>query len=495
MLVVDCIDGVRLQTENLLSQVYRERVLSVLTINKIDICFGELQVDGEEAYKSFQKVIGVISFLTRTPDSGQTKTQGLGHANRVINLCIESEKELLWPILTEFDVTLSEAEKEFMGIELMDRVMKKWLPAANALLDMVTFHLPSPHVAQIYRGDKLYTLSKTAILMPSYCIRIQDDLSTGQQRLLGIWACVFSKDYNEYENQDLGDCPEDPYLHGEKQEVVEYVPYGNIVALVGLDQFITKTAMLTSESDSWVYPIRAMRFSLYPVVRVTVECKVNEDLPKLSEALNHFAKADPAIICTVEESGIHVVTTVGDKHLEMCLNNLRNDFLNGTEVIVSEPFVAYCETVSSESSHTVISMYLNTQNRLHMEALPLDISIVGAIEDGQIVTLVNPEDCKNILCEECGWYKRDIEKIWFLGPDASAPNMIVGKCNVDNHVKICIVGGFCLAVKHGALAGEAIWGVRFDLTDVVYSRAHGLDGRPSLAQCVVHASVTSQKLQ
>ncbi|KAL4568326.1 hypothetical protein LXL04_023935 [Taraxacum kok-saghyz] len=364
MLVVDCIDGVRLQTESLLSQVYRERVVPVLTINKIDICFGELQVDGEKAYKSFQKVIASVNdnIVSRQdpllgdrrvyPEiggvafssglySGQTKTQGLGHANvdsfflcydrikRVINLCIESEKELLWPILTKFDVTLSEAEKEFMGIELIDRVMKKWLPAANALLDMLskTATNDSPLIAYVSK---------------MICPR-------GNKGFLAFGHV---------------DCPEDPYLHGEKQEVVEYVPCGNIVAL---DQFITKTTMLTSES--WVYPVVRVRIFAY-----------------------------------------------GYKHV---------------------------------SEHT---------KRLHIEALPLDISVVGAIEDGQIVTPVNPEDCKNILCEECGWYKRDIEKIRCLGPDASAPNMIVGKCNVDNHVKICIVGGFRLAVKHGALAAEAMWG-------------------------------------
>jgi elongation factor 2 len=35
---------------------------------------------------------------------------------------------------------------------------------------------------------------------------------------------------------------------GRKQEAVESVPCGNTVALVGLDQFITKTATLTNES-------------------------------------------------------------------------------------------------------------------------------------------------------------------------------------------------------------------------------------------------------
>jgi translation elongation factor EF-G len=36
---------------------------------------------------------------------------------------------------------------------------------------------------------------------------------------------------------------------GRKQEAVESVPCGNTVALVGLDQFITKTATLTNEGN------------------------------------------------------------------------------------------------------------------------------------------------------------------------------------------------------------------------------------------------------
>nr|GEX34756.1 elongation factor 2 [Tanacetum cinerariifolium] len=68
---------------------------------------------------------------------------------------------------------------------------------------------------------------------------------------------------------------------GKKQETVEDVPCGNTVALVGLDQFITKNATLTSEKEVDAHPIRAMKFSVSPVVRVAVQCKVAADLPKL----------------------------------------------------------------------------------------------------------------------------------------------------------------------------------------------------------------------
>jgi elongation factor 2 len=38
------------------------------------------------------------------------------------------------------------------------------------------------------------------------------------------------------------------------------------VAIVGLDQFITKNATLTGETEVDAHPIRAMKFSVSPVV-------------------------------------------------------------------------------------------------------------------------------------------------------------------------------------------------------------------------------------
>lgn len=43
-----------------------------------------------------------------------------------------------------------------MGKPLMKRVMQTWLPAHEALLEMMIFHLPSPAHAQKYRVDVLY---------------------------------------------------------------------------------------------------------------------------------------------------------------------------------------------------------------------------------------------------------------------------------------------------------------------------------------------------
>ena len=68
---------------------------------------------------------------------------------------------------------------------------------------------------------------------------------------------------------------------------------GNTVAMVGLDQFITKNATLTNEKCEDAHPIKAMKFSVSPVVRVAVEPKTASDLPKLVEGARPLACTNP----------------------------------------------------------------------------------------------------------------------------------------------------------------------------------------------------------
>lgn len=46
--------------------------------------------------------------------------------------------------------------QDLVGKPLLKRVMQKWLPAAEAVLEMIVVHLPSPPQAQKYRVENLY---------------------------------------------------------------------------------------------------------------------------------------------------------------------------------------------------------------------------------------------------------------------------------------------------------------------------------------------------
>jgi elongation factor 2 len=127
---------------------------------------------------------------------------------------------------------------------------------------------------RVFSG-KISTGMKVRIMGPNYVPGQKKDLYVKNVQRTAIWM-------------------------GKKQESVEDVPCGNTVAMVGLDQFITKNATLTNEKEADACPIKAMNFSVSPVVRVAVQCKVASDLPKLVEGFKRLAKSDPMVLCTVE---------------------------------------------------------------------------------------------------------------------------------------------------------------------------------------------------
>lgn len=57
LVVIDCIEGVCVQTETVLRQSMQEKIRPVLMVNKVDRAILELMLDGEAIYKNFDRVI------------------------------------------------------------------------------------------------------------------------------------------------------------------------------------------------------------------------------------------------------------------------------------------------------------------------------------------------------------------------------------------------------------------------------------------------------
>lgn len=109
-----------------------------------------------------------------------------------------------------------------------------------------------------------------------------------------------------------------------------------------------------------------------PVVSVAVNCNAASDLPRLVEGLKRLAKSDPMVVCTISETGEHVIGAAGEFHLETSVKDLKNGFTNGVEISVSDPIVSFKETLLEKSCHTVMSKSPNKHNRLYMEARPIE---------------------------------------------------------------------------------------------------------------------------
>merc|ERR1712058_90367 len=116
-------------------------------------------------------------------------------------------------------------------------------------------------------------------------------------------------------------------MMGGRVEAIEDVPAGNICGLVGVDQFLVKTGTITTFKEA--HNLKVMKFSVSPVVRVAVEPKNAQDLPKLVEGLKRLSKSDPLVQCSTDKSGQHIIAGAGELHLEICLKDLKEEYMKG----------------------------------------------------------------------------------------------------------------------------------------------------------------------
>merc|ERR1712232_1269392 len=310
-------------------------------------------------------------------------------------------------MLKAIGVEMKGDEKEYTGKQLLKRVMQKWLPAGDTVLEMIVLHLPSPVKAQSYRVDGLYEgpmddQTATAIRNcdtsdgAPMCMYISKMIPTSDKGRFYAFGRVFSgkiatgqkvrilgPNYVPGKKTDLWvkNIQRTVIMMGKYTEQVADVPAGNTCALVGVDQYLLKSGTIVTADDA--HTVKTMKFSVSPVVRCAVEPKNSADLPKLVEGMKRLAKSDPMVLCYTEESGEHIIAASGELHLEICLQDLQNDFM-GTEVKVSDPVVSFRETCQGSSSQTCLAKSANKHNRLFVEAESLTPELCVAIDDGDI---------------------------------------------------------------------------------------------------------------
>merc|ERR1712159_551668 len=520
LVVMDCVEGVCVQTETVLRQALQERVKPVCMINKVDRVILELQCDLEDTYLNFVKILESANVIIATyndeklgdcqvfPDAGTvafgsglqswaftlnhfahlyaskfktdpqklvkkmwgnnffdnktgkwSKKEGGGVRGfnkfvlepifKMFNLIMNGHKEKYTKLINMVNVNLTSDEKDLEGKPLVKTVMRKWLPAAEALMEMIVLHLPSPAKAQKYRTETLYegpidddcaksmmACDQKGALMVyvSKMVPTPDNsrfvafgrvfsglIKTGQK------ARIMGPNYVPGQKSDL-------YVKGiqrvmlmmaGKTESIDDVPCGNTVGIVGIDQFILKTGTITDTDHTEAHNIKVMKYSVSPVVQQSVRPKNAADLPKLVEGLKRLSKSDPIVQCSTSESGEHIVAGAGELHLEICLKDLEEDFMKGTPIVKGDPVVAFRETVQEESDRMCLSKSPNKHNRLFMRAQSLTEELSQAIDNGVIKSTQDAKERGRMLADDFGWDVNFARKIWCFGPDTTGPNVFV----------------------------------------------------------------------
>ncbi|KAA6370365.1 MAG: putative Elongation factor 2, partial [Streblomastix strix] len=409
---------------------------------------------------------------------------------QVLNAIMTNDRDKLGKIMKQMDIHITPEQETFTDKHLLKAVMQNWVPASDALLETIIVHLPSPVVSQRYRVENLYTGPMDDQLAVAIrdcnpegplCVYISKMVPADKTRFYAFGR-VFSGTvrtgmkvrmqgpnfiHGKKEDLYIKNIQRCVLYMGRKFEPVEDVPVGNTVCLVGVDQYLTKSGTITDFDDA--HNIATMKFSVSPVVRVAVEPKNMQDLPKLVEGLKRLSKSDPLCVISTSDSGEHVIAGAGELHLEICLKDLQDDFMGGTQVKVSDPVVQYCETITTKSSQVSLAKSANKHNRIWMEAEPLDDELVTLIENNEIGPEKDPKEVGKILANQFKWDPTESRKIWCYGPDGRGPNMIVDKTKAVQYldeVKDSFEQAFSWASRKGPLADEQMRGIRFNVMDV-----------------------------
>merc|ERR1712227_83804 len=412
----------------------------------------------------------------------------------IMNFKKEQTEKLLGKLTTATgklvkDVLKAE-EKELEGKPLMKAVMRNWLPAGDAMFQMIVIHLPSPVTAQKYRAELLYEgphddaacigikncdPDGPLMMYVSKMVPTSDKgrfyafgrvfagkVATGQK------ARIMGPNFVPGQKTDLYEksIQRTILMMGGRVEAIEDVPAGNICGLVGVDQFLVKTGTISTLKEA--HNMKQMKFSVSPVVRVAVEPKNPADLPKLVEGLKRLAKSDPMVQCMIEESGEHIIAGAGELHLEICLKDLEEDHAQ-IPLKKSDPVVSYRETVSEESNQMCLSKSPNKHNRLFMRAVPMPDGLPEDIDNGEVTAKQDFKIRGRYLADKYEYDITEARKIWCFGPDTTGPNIVIDATKgvqYLNEIKDSVIAGFQWASKEGVLCDENMRGCRFNIYDV-----------------------------
>lgn len=248
-------------------------------------------------------------------------------------------------------------------------------------------------------------------------------------------------------------------IMGSKTEPIDSVPCGNTVGLQGIDKFMIKTGTITDSKDA--YPLKSMKYTVSPVVRISVRVKDSSNLQKLIDALDKLRKTDPLAVIEHTEEGEHIIAGSGELHVEILYNDLCD--LAGIPVLKDDPIVSYRETIAEKSKEQCLSKSPNKHNRLFMSAEPINDQLVLDIEAEKIFPSQDVKARARVLVGDYEWDDDQARKIWSFGPLGMGANLFVDATKAIQYlieIKDHCVSAFQELTKSGPLAFEEQRGVK-----------------------------------
>jgi len=220
------------------------------------------------------------------------------------------------------------------------------------LLDAVVDYLPAPQDVGAVIGHDVDEEEKTHSRLPSpkepfsaLAFKLINDPYVGQQTFTRIYSGTVKTGEEIYNStkgkkERIGRIMK---IRAKEREDVDSAGPGEIVALIGMK--VTKTGDTLCNVNHQLH-LETINVPP-PVIEMKINPKSRKDQSKLGEALAKLVNEDPSFnVHFDEETEENVIAGMGELHLEIIVDRLREEFK--VDVEVGEPSVAYREAITQE---------------------------------------------------------------------------------------------------------------------------------------------------
>lgn len=134
LVVVDCVSGVCVQTETVLRQAIAERIRPVVFMNKMDRALLELQLEPEDLYQTFQRIVENVNVIIATyaDDGGPMGIVRVDPTNASVGFgsglhgWAFTLKQMAEMYAAKFNVPVDKLMNKFWGENFFNAKTKKW---------------------------------------------------------------------------------------------------------------------------------------------------------------------------------------------------------------------------------------------------------------------------------------------------------------------------------------------------------------------------------
>ncbi len=472
ILIIDPVEGIMPQTETVLRQALKEKAKPVLFVNKVDRLLGELKLTKEQTFERLLKLIKSVNKLISQFASEEYAEKWQVSVEKG-SVCFGSAMKK-WAVSKQ---TMDAKNISFKDIfELTGKgdeaKLQELAPVDEAILPMIVEHLPNPKIAQVYRipqiwhGD-LESENAKAMLTTNPNIKtnivvfgIKYDQHSGEVAIGRIFSGTAKKGIELYasgKNQKQRLQQIAIYM-GPEKVIVDAIPAGNIVALVGVKDLSVGDTL----SEDQIEAFEEIKHYSKPVVTKAIEAKDSRDTIKLIEALREISKEDPTIKIEInKDTGEHLVSGMGELQLEIIETKLKDDFK--IAITSSEPIVLYVETIAKKAG-PMEGKSPNKHSKFYVTVEPLPDTIINAMNEGLIHEGKPKGQAAVEVMVEAKLDRKVAKNVEYVKNNCMLADLSHG-VQYMNEVLELLIDGFEEAVKDGPLAREKCSGVLVGITD------------------------------